>query len=45
MIFKGISGVAHIKDDLMVQGKGRQHDIRLEQVLESGRKFNITLRA
>ena len=37
--------MAQIKDDLVVRGKGRQHDVRLDQVLKRCEEYNVTLRA
>ena len=33
IILKDIEGVAEIKDDVIIHGKGKQHDMRLEEVL------------
>ena len=43
-VLSGISGVVQIKDDWTVHGKGEEHDVRLEQVLQRCREYNITLR-
>ena len=40
----GLEGIVQIKDDVVVHGKGQQHDIRLRLVLERFRKYNVTLR-
>ena len=41
-IFKGIEGVAQIKDDSVIHGHGKQHNDRLNQVLKHGKDYNIT---
>ena len=38
----GLDGVIQIKDDLAVHGKGQEHDIRLEAVLERLNSFGMT---
>ena len=43
-ILDGLEGVQQIKDDLVVHGKGQQHDLRLEAVLKRLQEFNLTLR-
>jgi transposase InsO family protein len=43
-ILEGLEGVVQIKDDLVVHGKGEQHDRRLEALLARLAKYNITLR-
>ena len=43
-ILEGLIGVTQIKDDLVVHGKGRQHDERLEKVLARLMEFGLTLR-
>ena len=44
MVFKNILSIAQIKDDLVVHGKGMQHDHRLEKVFRMARKYNVTFR-
>ena len=40
-ILRGLEGVVHIIDDVIVHG---QHDMRLRQVLAQLEEYNITLR-
>ena len=42
-ILRGLEGCAQIKDDVVVYGKGKQHDKRLVAVLERFRKYGLTL--
>ena len=44
-IFKGLKGVVQIKDDLVVHGKGEQHDERLDKLLRRCNEYDVTLRA
>ena len=39
-----MEGVQQVKDDVIVQGKGREHDVRLEALLERLEENEITLR-
>ena len=41
-ILVGIEGVAQIKDNLVIYGCGKQHNDRMNQVLECGKDYNIT---
>ena len=41
---EGLEGVQQIKDDIVVHGKGVEHDRRLKALLERLEEFNITLR-
>ena len=43
-VFRGIPGIAQIKDDLIIHGKGKEHDRRLDLVLQRASERNITLR-
>ena len=43
-VLSRLSGVVQIKDDLVVFGKGKEHDSRLRAVLERFRQYGITLR-
>ena len=40
----GLAGVVQIKDDLVVHGKGPEHDERLKQVFERFKQAGLTLR-
>ena len=42
-ILEGVEGTAQIKDDLIVHGKGKQHDERLITVLQRLEEHGITL--
>ena len=44
IILEGLAGVQQIKDDLVVHGVGKEHDIRLEEVLKRLEEYGITLR-
>ena len=44
-IFKELKGVFQIKDDLVVHGKGKQHEERLEKLLRRYNEYDVTLRA
>ena len=44
LMLVGLEGVQQIQDDVVVHGKGEQHDIRLEAVLKRFQEYNITLR-
>ena len=43
-ILEGLEGVIQIKDDLVVHGRGQEHDDRLEKVLERLMEYGLTLR-
>ena len=43
-MLEGIEGVQQIKDDLVVHGHGKEHDVRLEKVLERLQEYGMTLR-
>ena len=43
-ILAGLKGVQQIQDDVVVHGKGAEHDERLEAVLKLFQEYNITLR-
>ena len=43
-VLEGLEGVVQIKDDLVIYGKGRQHDERLRKVLQRCMDFGLTLR-
>ena len=43
-ITAGLMGVVQIKDDLVIHGKGKEHDTRLEVLLDRLVKFGLTLR-
>ena len=43
-IVEGLEGIQQIKDDIVVHGKGEEHDKRLKALLERLQQFNITLR-
>ena len=43
-VLEGLEGVAQIKDDRLVYGKGAQHDMRLQAALERFRDAGLTLR-
>ena len=34
LVLKGLEGTVQIKDDLVVHGVGKKHDVRLEAVLQ-----------
>ena len=44
LIVVGLEGVQQIKDDIVVHGKGQQHDSRLRALLARLEEYNITLR-
>jgi hypothetical protein len=44
IILEGLEGVTQIKDNLVVHGKGKVHDDRLEKVLERLMDYGLTLR-
>ena len=44
IILDGLEGVTQIKDDLVVHGKGKEHDARLEKVLARLVEYGLTLR-
>ena len=39
-----MEGVEQIKDDLVIHGKGKEHDVRLKAVLERFSEYSLTLR-
>ena len=41
-VVKGIPGIAQIKDNLVLHGKGVQHDERLEKLLKRSSQDDIT---
>ena len=43
-VIEGLDGVEQIKDDLVIHGRGKEHDVRLKAVLERFREYNLTLR-
>ena len=43
-ILAGLEGVVQIKDDCVVHGKGKEHDVRLEALFERFAKYELTLR-
>ena len=43
-VLVGLDGCEQIQDDLVVHGKGEEHDRRLDAVLKRLREYNITLR-
>ena len=43
-LFQGLKGVVQIKDDLVVHGRGQEHDDNVRQVFERMRKVGLTLR-
>ena len=43
-VLDGVPGVQQIKDDLVVHGKGKEHDVRLVEVLKRLQEFGLTLR-
>jgi hypothetical protein len=43
-VLTGCTGVVQIKDDILVHGKGDQHDGRLEEVLKRLQQAGLTLR-
>ena len=43
-IVEGLKGITQIQDDVVVFGKGRQHDRRLEKLLKRLEEWGITLR-
>ena len=43
-IVEGLEGIQQIKDDIVVHGKGEEHDKRLKALLERLQQYNITLR-
>merc|ERR1719347_1408918 len=44
IILEGLEGVTQIKDDLVVHGKGQEHDERLKKVLQRLMEYGLTLR-
>ena len=43
-LLAGLPGVAQIKDDLVVHRCGKEHNIRLQQVLERFKQAGLTMR-
>ena len=43
-IVQGLKGVVQIKDDIVVHGKGKEHDANLKDLLKRLDKYGITLR-
>ena len=43
-IVEGLEGVQQIKDDIVVHGKGMEHDRKLEALFQRFQEYNITLR-
>ena len=43
-ILEGLEGILVIKDDIVVHGKGQQHDVNLEACLKRLYKYGIRLR-
>ena len=43
-MIKGLTNAIHIKDDIMVHGVGKEHDVHLKAVLDALKKHGITLR-
>ena len=43
-IVEGLEGIVQIQDDVVVCGKGKQHDERLKQLLQRLEEWGITLR-
>ena len=43
-IIQGLPGIVQIKDDLIVHGRGREHDARLEKTLQRLQEYGLTLR-
>ena len=44
MVVQGLKGVEQIKDDIVVHGKGQEHDSNLKKLLQRLDKYGITLR-
>ena len=44
VIVKGLEGVAQIKDDVVVHGSGKEHDIRLDRFMTRIQEHGLTLR-
>ena len=44
LVLEGLESVQQIQDDVVVHGKGEEHDVRLEAVLKRFQEFNIMLR-
>ena len=44
VVVKGLEGVTQIKDDIVVHGKGKQHDERLKLLLARLEEHGLTLR-
>ena len=44
-VVEGLQGVLQIKDDVLVHGKGKDHDENLRKVLQRFREAGLTLRA
>ena len=43
-ILEGLEGIQQIKDDIVVHGKGEEHNKRLKALLKRLQQYNITLR-
>ena len=43
-MLRGLKGVEQIKDDVIVHGAGKKHDIRLRNVLQRLSKYGVTLK-
>ena len=44
LVVEGLEGVQQIKDDIVVHGKGEEHDKRLRALMKRLEEYNITLR-
>ena len=44
LVLHGLEGVQQIQDDVIVHGKGVEHDMRLEAVLKTMEDAGLTLR-
>ena len=44
VIIKGLEGVVQIKDDIVIHGKGKEHDEQLREFLARLWKHGLTLR-
>ena len=43
MILRGLEGCCQIKNDVLIYGKGEEHDKRLEAVLQRFKEYGLTL--
>ena len=41
LVLEGLPGVQQIKDDLVVHGQGKEHDVRLDRVLARLSEYNM----